>query len=141
MQFPPVFTSREFCVQPGTMYGGKTMQGFHRSIDWSCPPQGGRFKQVIVGLVLPLVIAYFCYGDWFSEEVVWTSGKSRGVRIVVTGIAAKCAVIAPLSIASFIHFRWFWGALGFYRTFQVGMIISLLVFIGSMVCGVYHIVT
>jgi hypothetical protein len=89
--------------------------------DLSYPPSGGRVKMILLGIILPLVIAWFGVGAWISEEATWFG--SRGSDLVVKGAAAKSIAVAYLSIGSFCHFRWFWGLLPVWRVFEAGVVL------------------
>jgi hypothetical protein len=107
--------------------------------DLAYPPSGGRVKLVILGILLPLVVAYFGVHAWITEEAIWLGRGSWDM--VVHGRAAKSLGVAYTSIGLFCHFRWFWGLLSFYRVFEIGTVISLLCFLGALCLGVYYLFT
>ena len=100
----------------------------------SYPPTGGRVKMVLLGVILPVVIAYFAVDAWITE-VAWWPG-SRGSGFVTHGSAAKAVAAAYLSAGMFCHSRWFWGLFPVYRVFEIGTVVSLLGFLGALIAGV-----
>ncbi|MEY3895164.1 MAG: hypothetical protein RLZZ214_683 [Verrucomicrobiota bacterium] len=104
--------------------------------DFSYPPSGGRVKLVVLGILLPLVVAYFGVDAWITEEAVWFGRGNADME--VHGRTAKSLGVAYTSVGLFCHFRWFWGLLPVYRVFEVGTVISLLGFLGGLAFGVYY---
>lgn len=103
--------------------------------DLSYPPSGGRIKLVLLGILLPLAIAYFGVKAWVTEEAVWFGqGNSN---IIVHGQTAKALAITYLSTCLFCHVRWFWGLIPVYRVFEMGTVVSLLGILGGIAYGAY----
>lgn len=105
--------------------------------DLAYPPSGGRWKLVILGLVLPAVILHFGVKAWTTEEAIWFG--HRGYNLVVHGQAAKALGVTYTSIGLFCHSRWFWGLLPNFRVYEVGTVISLIGFLGGLLFGVYFV--
>lgn len=105
--------------------------------DWSYPPSGGRVKLVLLGIIVPLLIMRFGLNAWITEEAVWFGRLSRS-SVVVHGATAQSLAVVYGSAGLFCHFRWFWGLLSAYRAFEVGTIVSLIGFLGGLLCAVYH---
>ena len=101
--------------------------------DFAYPPSGGRLKLIILGVVIPGVIAFFAIRAWAHQEAYWPG--SRGSGMTVRGEAAQALAVAYLSIGAFLHFRWFWGLLSAHRTFQIGTVCSLFAFLAGLICA------
>ena len=99
------------------------------SLAW--PPNGGKVKLVVLGLLVPAIIAGFAARSWIQQEA-WLPTKTSG-WYGVHGQDALATAAAYLSAAVFMHSRWCWGLLGFDRIFQAGTILALLAFVGSMI--------
>lgn len=99
--------------------------------DLSYPPSGGRFKMVILGVLLPTAIGYFAARSWICQEAIWF-GRGGG-SMTVKGEAARSLAVCYLGAAGFCHFRWFWGLVPSYRAFTIGIVLSLIVGLGG--CG------
>ena len=99
--------------------------------DFAYPPTGGRLKLVLLGIALPGIIARFGLLAWVLEEAWWPSRRGSGE--IIHGESAQAMAIVYLSVAAFIHFRWFWGLLPADRTFRVGTVCSLLTFLGALI--------
>lgn len=99
--------------------------------DLAYPPGGGTGKLTALGVLLPLLISWFAVSSWITEQAVWPG--QRGTTLTIRGPEARWMAGAYLGIALFCHFRWCWGLLGFYRTFEIGTVLSLLAFLG---CGI-----
>jgi hypothetical protein len=99
--------------------------------DLAYPPEGGRVKLILLGLVVPGVIAYFAARAWVNQQAYWPG--SRGSGMTVRGEAAQALAMAYMSIGAFMHFRWCWGLMSAHRTFQIGTVCSLLVFLGCLI--------
>lgn len=98
--------------------------------DFAYPPTGGKFKLVLLGIIIPGFIAYYGVNAWLDEEAYWP-GRRGGVT--VHGESARAMAVLYMSVASFVHSRWFWGLIQADRIFQVGMVSSLLIFLGSLI--------
>jgi hypothetical protein len=98
--------------------------------DFAYPPTGGKFKLVLLGIIIPGFIAYYGVNAWLSEEAYWP-GRRGGVT--VHGESARAMAVLYMSVATFVHSRWFWGLIQVDRIFQVGMVSSLLIFLGSLI--------
>lgn len=107
--------------------------------DLSYPPNGGRTKMILLGIILPLVIWYFGVHAWITEEATWFGRGSSD--IVVHGPTAKSLGVAYTSVGLFCHFRWFWGLLPVYRVFEIGTVLSLLGFLVAICFGAYFLFT
>lgn len=99
--------------------------------DFAYPPAGGRIKWIVVGMVIPAIIAHYAVNAWLSEAAYWPGGRSGGVT--VRGESARAMAALYMSVASFIHFRWFWGLIQAARVFKIGTISSLLIFLGALI--------
>ena len=98
--------------------------------DLAYPPNGGSLKLLVLGIIVPGTVAYFGYQAWASQEAWW---PGRGGGVMVHGEAAQAMAAAYLSMAAFIHFRWFWGLLRAERTFQAGTVLSLFSFLIALI--------
>lgn len=94
------------------------------------PPNGGRVKRVVLGIALPLGLISYAIQIWLSGEAYWPGRGGSGMR--VTGDAARAMSVGYTFLASFSHFRWFWGLVPHYLVFRVGTTISLLGFLGGL---------
>jgi hypothetical protein len=103
----------------------------HDFEDFAYPPSGGRMKMVVLGIMLPGIITYFGTRAWWLEEAIWP-GRGNS-SIVVHGECARAMAVVYLSVAAFIHFRWFWGLIPADRTFQAGAVCSLFTFLGALI--------
>jgi len=94
--------------------------------DLAHPPESvGKGKLILLGIILPAVIAYWAAQAWIHETAYWPGRGTRGVNI--TGEAARYMAVCYLSVAAFVHARWFWGALQFERVFKVGIVSTMIV--------------
>ena len=100
------------------------------SEDFAYPPSGGRNKLVLLGILLPGFIAWHAAHAWIARVAYWPS--RRGAGIVIHGEAARAMAVLYLSVALFIHFRWFWGLLQKDRAFLSGTVGSCLLFLGAL---------
>lgn len=98
--------------------------------DFDIPPTGGRVKLILLGIVLPGLIAWYATDAWMAEKAYWPARQGRGIRIY--GEAARALAVVYLSVAGFCHTRWFWGILQWERTFRAGTIASCLFFLGAL---------
>jgi hypothetical protein len=98
--------------------------------DFAYPPTGGKFKLVLLGIIIPGFIAYYGVNAWIDEKAYWP-GRRGGVT--VHGESARAMAVLYMSVASFVHSRWFWGLIQADRIFQIGMVSSLLIFLGSLI--------
>lgn len=94
------------------------------------PPTGGRIKLIVVGIILPGIVAYYGVNAWLSEQAYW---HGRGGGVTVRGESARAMAVLYMSVAGFIHFRWFWGLIQAERVFRIGMFSSLLIFLGALI--------
>ncbi len=101
----------------------------------SYPPNGGRVKLAILGIILPLAIAYFAGKAWITQEAVWP--ERGGWSMLVTGNTARSLAVCYFAAAAFCHFRWFWGLLPSYRVFICGTVLSMLVGLGGFGTALY----
>lgn len=98
--------------------------------DFAYPPVGGKVKLTLYGLILPALIIYHAADTWLSQETYWPGRRSG---MVVRGECAQAMAVIYLSIAAFIHFRWFWGLLQKDRIFQVGTVGSLVTALAAFI--------
>lgn len=103
----------------------------------SYPPTGGRVKMVLLGGVLPLLIAYFAAKAWIDQEAIWF-GRGNS-DMTVKGDAARAMAICYLASALFSHFRWFWGLLPSYRVFSIGIVLSMILGLGGCAGATYFV--
>jgi|688.fasta_scaffold45208_6 hypothetical protein len=103
--------------------------------DLAYPPSGGRVKLVLLGIILPLAIIHFGIQAWTSEKATWFG--NQGSSVVVHGATARSLAITQISVGLFCHFRWFWGLIPVYRAFEIGIIISILGFLGGLFSALY----
>ncbi|MEI6656143.1 MAG: hypothetical protein WCP45_15370 [Verrucomicrobiota bacterium] len=94
------------------------------------PPNGGRVKLVLLGILLPLIVAYFGIRACITEEAICYYRHSGA--IVEHGRAAMALGVTYTSVGLFGHVRWFWGLLPAYRVFEIGTVISLLGISGGL---------
>jgi hypothetical protein len=99
--------------------------------DFAYPPNGGRVKLILLGLIIPGIIAYFAIRAWLTKEAYWPSRRGQG--LIVHGESAQALAVVYLSVAAFFHFRWFWGLIQADRVFQIGTVCSLLTFLGALI--------
>ena len=93
--------------------------------DLAHPPESGeKAKLLLLGILLPVVIAYLAAQAWIHETVYWPGRGTLGVNI--TGDAVRYLAVCYLSVATFCHSRWFWGTLQFERVFKAGIICSMI---------------
>lgn len=104
----------------------------------SYPPPGGRVKLLLLGVLLPLIIGYFGIKAWVTEEAVWFG---RNSNMIVHGQVAKGLAVTYISVCLFCHFRWYWGLKPVYRVYEIGTIVSLLAFLGSIAYAAYMLFT
>lgn len=98
--------------------------------DFAYPPTGGKFKLIVVGIIIPVFIAYYGVNTWLAEEAYW---PGRGGGVTLRGESARAMAVLYMSVASFVHFRWFWGLIQAERVFKVGMVSSMLIFLGALI--------
>jgi len=105
--------------------------------DLSYPPTGGRVKITILGILLPLLLAWFASKAWIDQVATWPG--HRGSSMVVKGDAARAIAVCKFAAALFCHFRWFWGIVSTYRVFTIGMVVSLILFLGGLGAAIYFV--
>jgi hypothetical protein len=98
--------------------------------DFDYPPTGSKFKQVVVGIIIPGFIVYYGVNVWIDEEA-YLPGRGGGVTI--HGESARAMAVLYMSVASFVHSRWFWGMVHADKIYLVGMVGSLFIFLGSLI--------
>ena len=98
--------------------------------DLSYPPTGGRLKIIVLGILLPMLLAWFASKAWIDQVTTWPGNRGHG--IIVKGDTARAIAVCKLASALFCHFRWFWGIVSSYRVFTVGMVVSLVLFLGGL---------
>ena len=98
------------------------------------PPNGGRVKLVLMGILLPLIVAYFGVRAWITEETIcYYPGRfGQYGPIVEHGRAAMALGVTYTSVGVFGHVRWFWGLLPACRVFEIGTVVSLLGISGGL---------
>ena len=84
------------------------------------------------GIVAPLILAYLAARSWIDEAATLLGND----EVELTGDAAKAMAVSVLSVALFLHVRFVWGALGFYRTHQVVTIVACFGFIASVLMAI-----
>ncbi len=84
------------------------------------------------GIVAPIVAAFFAARAWITENAIWFSLSHRESSFDLTGDAAKVMAAVYACAALFIHFRWFWGGMGFEKTSNAGMASALYLGVGAM---------
>ena len=99
--------------------------------DWAYPPNGGRLKMVLAGLLLPLWVGYRAWVAWTTETAIWFGNRSSDME--VKGDTAKAIAVCYLAAALFAHFRWFWGLWPCYRLFEIGIVLAMILGLGG--CG------
>ena len=68
--------------------------------DLAHPPESGeKAKLLLLGILLPVVIAYLAAQAWVHETAYWPGRGTRGVNI--TGDAARYLAVCYLSVATF----------------------------------------
>ncbi len=102
--------------------------------DLAYPPEGGRVKQILLGIALPLGLIAYAIQIWISGEAYW---PSKGSGMTVTGDTARAMSVGYGFLSSFSHFRWFWGLVPHYLTFRIGTTISLLGILGAILASSY----
>lgn len=98
--------------------------------DLAHPPGGGKVKLVLLGILLPLGLAWLAADDWTSEQAYIPGGRGGG--ITVHGDAARAVACCLGFAALFAHARWFWGLLNLYGTWKVLTVLSLIGLLCSM---------
>lgn len=94
--------------------------------DLSYPPSGGWVKITVLGLLIPLWITFHAYQAWTTEQALWIG---RRANEVITGEAAKWMAGTYLGVALFCFSRWCLGIVFSHRAFEIGTIISILLFL------------
>jgi hypothetical protein len=95
------------------------------------PNSGGWIKILLLGIALPLALAWYAWHGYSHEAIWWPGGRSGAA--VVKGENAKLLALCYFAGAAAAHFRWLWGLLSTYRIFVWGTTLSLLLWIGG--CG------
>ena len=72
---------------------------------------------------------------WIDQVATWPGNRGHGV--IVKGETARAIAVCKLAVALFCHFRWFWGIVSTYRVFTIGMVVSLILFLGGLVTALY----
>lgn len=103
--------------------------------DLAYPPNGGRVKLVVLGIIVPLIIAWFAGKAWISQEATWFG--HRGSSMLVKGDTARALAVCEFAAAAFCHFRWFWGLLPAYRVFTYGTALSMILGLGGFGAACY----
>lgn len=99
--------------------------------DISTPAYGGKWHLIGYGILVPLGICYFALKAWMDRDALWIS--TGGIaQDKITGDAARAMAVVYVCAATFMHFRWCWGLLGFGRISHAGVAISLYLGIGGM---------
>jgi hypothetical protein len=99
--------------------------------DLAYPPNGGRVKLILLGCLVPGIIAWFAINAWITQEAYWPSRRGSGMRL--HGESAQAMAFVYLSVALFFHFRWFWGLLQAERVYLTGTVCSLMLFLGALI--------
>lgn len=98
--------------------------------DFVDPPTGGRFKLAVLGIIIPAMIAYFAVSAWL-EELAYLPGRRGGMML--HGESARAMAVVYMSVALFIHCRWFWGLIQSERVYKIGQISSLFIFLVALI--------
>jgi hypothetical protein len=107
--------------------------------DFSHAPTGGRFQQVLRGLVIPGVIIAVAARCYIYRHALWFGfGHSSSSSVWLSGQAAQAMAGCYLSIGLFIHFRWFWGLVPVYRVFISGLVLSMIFGLGCFGMVLYY---
>ncbi len=85
-----------------------------------------------LGIVAPILAAFFAALAWITGKAIWFSLSHQESSFDLTGDAAKAMAVVYACAAIFIHFRWFWGGIGFEKTSHAGMATALYLGIGAM---------
>jgi hypothetical protein len=110
--------------------------------DWEGQPSQGPFYQWVLGLGVPLVIAYFGLHAIITRQ---THYSGRGATIDLTDANAVAIGIAWFSAAVFLHCHYFWGNIYDQAWFAVlGKILGAIGFIAGIGvllvrCGIFGI--
>ena len=102
------------------------------------PPTGGIFKVVVLGIALPLIIAYYAYYAWTTEQAVWFGKRSK---LIIHGLEAQWMASVYFSVGFFCFSRWCIGCLGSCKLFEIGTVFSILLFLISLSMALWHVVT
>jgi hypothetical protein len=100
-------------------------------------PSGGRGKQVVLGIVLPVLVACYAARAWIVQEALWLGGRTGG-SIVVQDETARAMAVCYLGIAIFCHARWFWGLVPAYKVFTVGTVVALALALSGCGAAFYY---
>lgn len=104
--------------------------------DFAYGPSGGRTKQWVAGVVIPLII--ITYGVVCLKTGSTTlPGRRTSIELHGTeGITLACAYLA---LGAFLHFHYFWGLHERLHPFSEALkVISLLAFLSCFVFTLYH---
>jgi hypothetical protein len=100
-------------------------------------PSGGRMKQWLAGVVLaavPIIYGIVCIQRGYTT--LFGSRASSNL----TGNAGFWLAVAYIAIGAFLHFHYFWGlSERLYRLSQLAKVLSLLVFLPSLLYALYRI--
>lgn len=97
----------------------------------AAPACACKWHLIVYGILVPAVITCFAVMSWLYREALWIS--SEGITSdTINGDAARAMAIVYLCAGSYMHFRSFWGALGFEKTSRAGVMIALYIGIGAM---------
>lgn len=106
--------------------------------DLSYPPDsGGRGKLVVLGFLVPTVIAGFAVRAWVLQEAIWFGRGNSDMEL--HGEAARAMAVCYLGAAVFCHARWFWGLRGSWRAFEWGTVLALLTILGGCGASCYYV--
>ena len=99
-------------------------------------PSGGRTKQWLAGVVLaavPIVYGTVCILRGH------TTLFGRGASSDLVGDAGFWLAIAYSAVGAFLHFHYFWGlSERLWRFSDIAKLLSVLIFLPSLLCALYR---
>ena len=87
------------------------------------------------GVLVPIIITGFAVRSWIIEDATWFNISRRGEEFELKDQAAKYMACAFFGGALFMHFRWFWGLMGFERIARAGVAIVLYLSVGALLAS------
>lgn len=95
---------------------------------WSHPPNGGTWKLICLGIILPIVLVWVGFDAWVNRETIWLFVEGMGTA---NGRTAMALAVTYWGAGLFSHSRWFWRILPFYPAYEIGSIVALLLMVGG----------
>ena len=86
-------------------FADRSEVGFFEAGDPSEPPTGGRFKLLVLGAVVPLLILWYGINGFLTAQI---GMYGRNANVELYGPPAQALSVAWISIALVCHFRWVW---------------------------------